>query len=113
MLTPAIAQSVMSMFEEIHQASLVDVGTGSRKEYLAKLFGSLFRISSTRCNSGTTAPSIQPDQDAFDLSSTGSVDNMAQRSGDFPGLDLFHGLETNALLSADELDRWMAGVLAG
>jgi hypothetical protein len=38
---------------------------------------------------------------------------MAQRSGDFPGLDLFHGLETNALLSADELDRWMAGVLAG
>jgi hypothetical protein len=113
MLTPAIAQSVMSMFEEIHLASLVDVGTGSRKEYLAKLFGSLFRISATRCNSGTRAPTTQPDYDAFGLPSTGSVDNMAQGSDDFPGPDLLHGLETNALLSADELDRWMAGVLAG
>lgn len=113
MLTPAIAQSVMSTFEEIHLASLVDVGTGSRKEYLAKLFGSLFRISATRRNSGSTAPATQPDYDAFGLQSTGSFDNMARRMDDFPGPDLLYGLETNAQLSADELDIWMAGVLAG
>jgi hypothetical protein len=48
MLTPATAQNVLAIFEDIRLASSVDVAPKSRKEYLAKLFGSLLRISTRR-----------------------------------------------------------------
>lgn len=45
LLAQPVAKSIMAIFEDIHLASSLNVATGSRKEYLAKLFGSLLRIS--------------------------------------------------------------------
>lgn len=48
MLSPATAKGVLAMFQEIYKQSSVGASVGTRKHYLAKLFGNLLRISATR-----------------------------------------------------------------
>jgi len=48
MLTPATAQYVMAIFQDIHAASSVAIVARGRKQYLAQLFSSLLRISAQR-----------------------------------------------------------------
>lgn len=112
MLTPTIAQGIMSIFEDIHLACLVDVGKGNRKEYLAKLFGSLLRLSASRLTAASSGPIGGLHQDAGP-SGTDMQTNLAQwqETAMSSRINVLPGLEPDATLSTDELDRWMAGLL--
>lgn len=78
MLTPATAEGVMAMFEEIRLASSVNAAAGSRKVYLAKLFATLLRISAGRSTAVETASGNEMNLDPSGPSKTDIASNIAQ-----------------------------------
>lgn len=103
-LTPTTAQSIIAIFEDIYRASSVGAVPGSRKLYLAKLFGSLLRISARRLKAASIgAESGHPNDASSDAKKTNPPASwVGLGMGDETSMDLqsAHGSEDLRQLEA-------------
>jgi len=97
MLTPSTAQSILAIFEGIRLASSIDAAPRSRKEYLARLFAGLLKISTSKLSS--VNEEFIPDQanDSLAVQSTGEIVHDTTMGG--------NGLHTILRPVVDDVDQ--------